>query len=168
MFFRSVSKFRNVSQLVRNFSQQLSPPHIPAALPGLSEEQLKKIEVTDKFLRTKHKLLDDMLSPEERDIVRRKRMIYRSKQRGWLEADILMGSWATKYVPTLTSVELDDYDVLLDEETIDIFNYITGKDPLPDHLKSKTVMKRLQQYAIDTKLSEPNDYATLKREQNLT
>jgi len=150
---------------VRKFTQQ---SQIPTVLPGLSEEQLKKIEVTDNFLRTKHKLLDDMLSPEDRDYVRRKRMIYRSKQRGWLEADILMGSWATKFVPTLTSVELDDYDLLLDEETIDIFNFITGKDPLPEHLKSKPVMKRLQQYAIDTKLSEPIDYATLKREQNLT
>lgn len=165
MFFVRINTFRNLSLTLRKLSQQTI---VPTVLPGLSDEQLRKIEVTDKFLRTKHKLLDDLLSPEEKDYVRRKRMIYRSKQRGWLEADILMGSWATKFVPTLTNEELDDYDVLLDEETIDIFNFITGKDALPDHLKNKSVMKRLQQYAIDTKLSEPYDYAKLKREQNLT
>ena len=140
----------------------------PPTLPGLSEEQLKRIELTDEFLRFRHKYLDETLSSDERDIVRRKRMIYRSKQRGWLEADILMGSWAAQNVPKLSPAELDQYEIILDEETIDVFNFITGKDPLPDRLKENTMMKRLQEYAIKTKLAEPEDYAALKKNQNLT
>lgn len=95
-------------------------------------------------------------------------MIYRSKQRGWLEADILMGSWATLYVPTLTNDEMDEYEEILKEETIDVFNYISGKDPLPDHLKDSKVMKRLMDYAAKSGVTDPQAYEEIKRKTNLT
>jgi succinate dehydrogenase assembly factor 2 len=104
----------------------------------------------------------------ERDMVRRRRMIYRSKQRGWLEADLLMGSWAVKNVPTLTELELDEYELLLKEETIDIFNYVSGKDPLPDHLKHLSVMKKLMGYALVQNMTSPEGYAKVKKDSNLT
>lgn len=37
------------------------------------------------------------------DFTNRKRLVYRSKQRGWLEVDLLLGSFATKYVPEFTA-----------------------------------------------------------------
>jgi succinate dehydrogenase flavin-adding protein (antitoxin of CptAB toxin-antitoxin module) len=46
-----------------------------------------------------------------------------------------MGAWAVEFVPTLSEKDLDDYEILLKVETIDIYNYISGKDELPDHLK---------------------------------
>lgn len=95
-------------------------------------------------------------------------MIYRSKQRGWLEADILMGSWASENVPTLSDKDLDEYDTILKEETIDVFNFITGKDPLPDRLKDLRVMKMLQEYAMEAKLQNPTLYEHIKRKNNLT
>eukprot|EP01038_Epipyxis_sp_PR26KG_P008145 gene8145-11025_t len=137
-------------------------------LPGLSPEQLTKIQQTDFYLRTKHTILESTLSDQERDAARRKRMIYRSKQRGWLEADILLGSWASEYVPTLTLEELDDYELILKEETIDIFNYVSGKDKLPDHLDCLPLMHKLKSYALRVKLSEPSEYADLKKKSNLT
>lgn len=76
-------------------------------LPGLTDEQvdydyflqyfliifhqLNKIRDADVYYRYKHIEIEASLRPEEHDIVRRKRMIYRSKQRGWLEADLLLG-----------------------------------------------------------------------------
>jgi hypothetical protein len=68
----------------------------------------------DNKLRNRHvKIAPDIKqTPEEYDIVRRKRMIYRSKQRGWLEVDILLGKWATEHVPSLTLSELDEYDAV--------------------------------------------------------
>ena len=108
-------------------------------LPGLSPEQLEKIAKTDYALREKH-----VTATPETDEARRKRMIYRSKQRGWLEADLLMGSWASKFVPGLSDKELDEYELLLKEETIDIYNYISAKDPLPPHLQGLGVMDKIQ------------------------
>jgi len=95
-------------------------------------------------------------------------MIYRSKQRGWLEADLLLGSWAEKNVPKLSPSELDEYDLILKEETIDVYNYVSGKDPLPDHLKGLKVMNDLQQYALSSKALDPVEYAKFKKENKLT
>jgi len=137
-------------------------------LPGLSPQQLAKIQASDNYLRNKHFKIEADMEAKERDIVRRKRMIYRSKQRGWLEADLLMGAWAVKNVPHLSDAELDEYELLLKEETIDIYNYVSGKDALPPHLASLGVMRRLQQYALQRTMSGPELYAQVKKEANLT
>ena len=137
-------------------------------LPGLSEAQIEKIARTDVELRNRHLQIEGDLERAERDAVRRKRMIYRSKQRGWLEADLLLGSWAVKNVPTLSEQELDEYELLLKEETIDIFNYVSGKDALPDHLKDLSVMKKVQGYALVSEMTSPEGYEKVKTETNLT
>jgi succinate dehydrogenase flavin-adding protein (antitoxin of CptAB toxin-antitoxin module) len=131
-------------------------------LPGLSPEQLSNIARLDDSLRNHH------MATVESDEARRKRMIYRSKQRGWLEADLLMGSWAVKHVPSLSLEELDEYEVLLKEETIDIYNYISGKDALPPHLQNLSVMKKIQGYAMTRNMANPEDYEAVKKETNLT
>jgi len=140
------------------------PPH----LPGLSGDQIKKIGVSDKYLRDSHLKIECDLSSEERDIVRRKRMIYRSKQRGWLEADILLGSWAVENVPQLSDEELDEYELVLKEETIDVYNYVSGKDALPPHLQNLSVMKKLQSYAQSKNVVGPQAYHDIKTQANLT
>jgi len=137
-------------------------------LPGLNQEQLAKIRESDTHLRNKHLIQESAMDANERDIVRRKRMIYRSKQRGWLEADLLMGAWAVANVPHLSSAELDEYELLLKEETIDIYNYVSGKDVLPPHLASLDVMKRLQSYALERTMNGPELYAQVKKQANLT
>lgn len=151
----AVPTFRN-----RNFSQ--------VVLNGLTPEQIEKISASDNEIRHRHESINMNLTEETLDEVRRKRMIYRSKQRGWLEADLLLGSWATEHVPHLSKQDMDDYDLLLKEETIDIYNYVSGKDPLPDHLKNLKVMKDLQEYALKSKVIDPESYAKLKKEHNLT
>jgi len=138
-------------------------------LPGLSEMQLRRIEYRDfEYRMRQHVDPPGVTDPAERDEARRKRMIYRSKQRGWLEADILMGSFAVKYVPTLSDRDLDDYEVILSVETIDIFNYVSGKDTPPDHLKDLPVMRKMQDYAQRVNVSGPEDYRTVKTNSNLT
>ena len=85
------------------------------------------------------------------DLIRRKRLLYRSKQRGWLEVDLLLGSWASKNVMHLNADELDQYEAILNQETIDIFNYISGKDPVPENLKTP-IMTVLQEYCLSSPL----------------
>jgi len=71
-------------------------------------------------------------------------------------------------VPSLTKEELDQYEIILKEETIDIYNYVSGKDTLPDHLNSLTLMKRLQVYALTRNMASPESYAAVKKSSNLT
>ncbi len=157
--FRKPAVFSNG---LRSFS------NVSPNLPGLSEAQLARIESQDSMLRSRHLIIEGTLNEAEKLVARRKRMIYRSKQRGWLEADLLMGSWASEHVPHLSEKDLDDYDTVLKEETIDIFNFITGKDPLPDRLKDLPVMAQLQAYAYSSKVYLPKDYEAMKVKANLT
>lgn len=42
-------------------------------------------------------------------------MLYRARQRGWLELDLLVGMWAEREVSRLTPEKLKDLEVLLDQ-----------------------------------------------------
>lgn len=174
--------------MVRVASLSDVPERLP--LPGLSAAQLARIETRDSLLRERHLAIEGALSAHERDLVRRKRMIYRSKQRGWLEVDILLGSppstqdsvaivhffalrvprigsFGSKFVPTMSASELDEYELILREETVDTFNYMTGKDPLPLRLQGNGVMLALQKYASTSNVTSPESYAAIKAESNL-
>lgn len=61
----------------------------------------------------------------------RKRLIFRSEHRGTKEMDLLMGSFARKYVPGFTDDELAQYDELLKNNDPDLYNWITGKEEPP-------------------------------------
>ena len=176
VFHRTLSKCLQLSQSSRSVpftawhARLSSVKEIPEdSLPGLSLEQINKIASRDRELRSRHIQIEgEIQSDQERDSVRRRRMIYRSKQRGWLEADLLMGSWATQFVPTLSNDELDEYEIVLNLETIDAYNYISGKDVLPDHVKNLSVMKQLQRYAMTRNMASPESYEEVKKRTNLT
>ena len=46
--------------------------------------------------------------------------------------DLLLGNFATDFVMDMDELELAEYERILSEETIDIYNYVTGKDPVPE------------------------------------
>uniref|UniRef100_A0A7S1DBR3 Succinate dehydrogenase assembly factor 2, mitochondrial n=1 Tax=Cyclophora tenuis TaxID=216820 RepID=A0A7S1DBR3_CYCTE len=104
--------------------------------------------------------------------VRRKRLVYRSKQRGWLEVDLLLGTWAHENVPLLSHTELDDFEAFVNMETIDIYNIVTLRTDLPEELKTthgNSVVERIQAWARDSPLgkADPDTYKTVKTEKNL-
>ncbi|OQR83814.1 hypothetical protein THRCLA_23121, partial [Thraustotheca clavata] len=86
-------------------------------------------------------------------VANRKRVIYRSKQRGWLEVDLLLGRWASENVMSLSNEELRQYEDILNRETIDIFNFISGKDTVPPEIDTP-MMKRLQDYCKTSPLGK--------------
>ena len=69
----------------------------------------------------------------------RKKLIHRSKQRGWLEVDIILGSWANDNIMKLKDNQLNKYEKILNQDTTDIFDYI---------IKSKDIPKSLDQNLI--------------------
>ena len=50
----------------------------------------------------------------------RKQLLYRSKQRGWLEVDIILGSWASDHLPKVDKNTLLKYEKILNQDTTDI------------------------------------------------
>ncbi|KAL4139540.1 hypothetical protein KRP22_003199 [Phytophthora ramorum] len=131
-----------------------------AFVRSISKEQAKRALERSAAIRADHFAAkgDFPVSSQgehqvDSDEANRKRVIYRSKQRGWLEVDLLLGRWASLHVMELSSHELQQYEDILNEETIDIFNYISGKSPVPERLETP-MMKRLQAYCLTSPLGK--------------
>ena len=63
---------------------------------------------------------------------RRKRLLFRCNHRGMKENDFLLGNFTAKHVKELTNLQIVSLETLLDESDNDIYNWIIGKEPLPD------------------------------------
>lgn len=77
--------------------------------------------------------------------VRRKRLIHRSRYTGMKETDLLLGAFAQRYVPGFDAEQLDAYERLLDETDADLFDWATGRQPVPAHCQN-AVMRLLQNF----------------------
>lgn len=53
----------------------------------------------------------------------------------------------------LSTDELQQYEDILNQETIDIFNWISNKDPIPEHLQTP-IMKQLHAYCASAPLGK--------------
>ena len=62
---------------------------------------------------------------------RRKRLIHHSRYTGMKETDLLLGAFAQHYVPGFTTAELDQYERLLSEPDPELFDWATGRQPVP-------------------------------------
>ena len=122
--------------------------------------------------------LDPTICTDKQDVtaleldVRRKRLVYRAKQRGWLEVDLLLGTWASQYVSTLNAKELDELEDFVNFETIDIYNIITLRLDVPEEMKTpdgSSVVERIQEWARNSPLgrADPAKYKQVKTDNNL-
>lgn len=156
----------------------------PPKLLSAKEEALLKVAVPKSDeIRARHLRLPDLkdipaasLDPTQSETsnldIRRKRLIYRSKQRGWLEVDLLLGTWAHENVPKLAQSELDEYERFVNMETIDIYNVITLRLDVPQHMKTphgNGVVERIQAWARSSPLgqADPEKYKQVKTNSKL-
>lgn len=69
--------------------------------------------------------------PELRRKVLVNRLLYRSRQRGFLEMDLLVGIWAEKQIPQLSENMLQQFEIVLDQENPDLYKWLTGQEQPP-------------------------------------
>ena len=55
-------------------------------------------------------------------------LLYRSRQRGFLEMDLLVGIWAEKQIPNLSEEMLVQFSQVLDQENPDLYKWLTGQE----------------------------------------
>jgi len=81
--------------------------------------------------------------------IRRKRLIHRSRYTGMKETDLLLGSFAARYLPDFDVAQLDAYEALLEtNEDPQIYAWAIGRDPVPPE-HDTPVMKLLQAFKLD-------------------
>ena len=85
----------------------------------------------------------------------RRRLLYRSQQRGWLELDLVMGQWAQENLSSLNDELLKEYSELLDEENPDLFKWFTGQLKAPDRVQKNFAFGEIQK-EIKAKLQVGN------------
>lgn len=66
---------------------------------------------------------------------RRRKMLFRAWRRGFRELDLLMGSFADKYLADMSDSEVDEFERLLDVPDWDIYAWITGAQDIPENQK---------------------------------
>lgn len=70
-------------------------------------------------------------APDDNISITRKRLIFRSWHRGTREIDLLLGKFADAHIPSMEATALAQYDRFLNNSDPDIYNWITGQEPVP-------------------------------------
>ncbi|OAA77218.1 TPR repeat protein [Akanthomyces lecanii RCEF 1005] len=65
----------------------------------------------------------------ETDSTKRARLLYQSRKRGILESDLVLSTFAAAHLPTMTTAQLTEYDLFLDENDWDIYYWATQHEP---------------------------------------
>ncbi len=61
----------------------------------------------------------------------RKRLLFRSHHCGMKENDLLLGRFADHYIEQLDDRQLADFERLMEQNDVDILNWLTGKETPP-------------------------------------
>ncbi len=95
--------------------------------------------------------IPDNIAPnnqEELEVLRRK-LGFRAWHRGTREADLLIGSFADRYLATFDEQNLRQFESLLSENDPDIYDWMTGQKPEPPEHRN-VVFDLLVQFRIYT------------------
>ena len=63
--------------------------------------------------------------------MRLRRLRYRAWHRGTREMDLMLGPYADAKLPAMPAVELDRFEVLLEEMDTDLLDWLMGNLPIP-------------------------------------
>lgn len=73
-----------------------------------------------------------------------KRLLYRAKQRGVLELDLLVGGWAQAHIGTLSDKQLNDLRLVLDQESPDLLQWLLGQAAPPAEVAANEVFQSIK------------------------
>lgn len=66
----------------------------------------------------------------------RKKLMFQCHHRGTKELDLVLGPFADAHLPAMTANELRVLTAFLTEIDPDIYDWLSGREPLPERLRS--------------------------------
>ncbi|CAO2149106.1 unnamed protein product [Urochloa humidicola] len=90
------------------------------------------------------------------------RLVYRSKQRGFLELDLVLGTWVEQNVHSMDEANIRALLQVLDLENPDLWKWLTGQEQPPKDLNSNQVFTAIKSKVTDnlTKHASPETRST--------
>ena len=88
----------------------------------------------------------DKLTSEEKVIVRKRRMLLHSRNRGRVETELFLGGFATDHVWDMKEEEMTQFEKILNETDVDLFNWLTNLEPMPQDIAELPVMQKVIDY----------------------
>ncbi|KAI7870046.1 Flavinator of succinate dehydrogenase-domain-containing protein, partial [Spinellus fusiger] len=101
----------------------------------------------DMDLHVPYANLPPLPRPNEVLETKRARLVYQARKRGILETDLLLSTFANKYLGQFTMEQLVEFDKLMDEPDWDIFYWATEKKVLPERWVDSKVLAMLKAHA---------------------
>ncbi|KAJ4972501.1 hypothetical protein NE237_005675 [Protea cynaroides] len=84
------------------------------------------------------------LSNEENKRRTFNRLLYRSRQRGFLELDLVLGSWVEQHISSMDETRIKALVDVLDLENPDLWQWLTGQEQPPEAVNSNPVFSAVR------------------------
>jgi antitoxin CptB len=82
--------------------------------------------------------------PSDPDLSHRcRRLLFRARHRGTKEADLMIGGFADRHLAGMSEAELDAFEAVLDLPDVDLTEWLTGRAPIPEDVRSP-MMERMR------------------------
>ncbi|MBY0462701.1 MAG: succinate dehydrogenase assembly factor 2 [Alphaproteobacteria bacterium] len=76
-----------------------------------------------------------------------KKLSYQSWHRGTRELDLVLGEFSDKYLSTFSEKELDEYALILKENDLELWEWISGRIPVPCNSTTSILQKICKFYS---------------------
>ncbi|KAL8438655.1 hypothetical protein ACSSS7_000028 [Eimeria intestinalis] len=82
-----------------------------------------------------------------------KRILYRSKQRGWVELDLILSAFSETRIKTMSAEDLSELEKILDEENVVLYGCLVGNngvyDAPPQQIGNLKLFHQLKAFVAD-------------------
>lgn len=81
----------------------------------------------------------------------RRRLLYRAMHRGFKEADLIVGHFASEHLETMSQMEIDEFTSLLEVPDQELYAWIIGRADVPDNYDGP-VFRRMKAFNLSAEL----------------